>query len=1674
MAKKWATFHQQEDLTTRLHNILEEYPPGIGIFKEFLQNADDAGARRFAIVFDATAHPTEPEGLLAASMAAWQGPALYVYNDAKFSDGDFESISHVGRSGKHDDTSKIGKYGLGFNCAYHFTDVVSFVTGENLVIFDPHGQNLPDGELGLRSNFIDEQLPKHYPAQFAPFMWAEGELDFCECSASEQFPGTLFRLPLRTKEQASASAIAATYFEQDELLELLHEFEGAAASMLLFLRNVEEISIHIRHPGVGTRKLGAVRIGESSGPGAPASSFLSHDQREELRRARSHAVDAPTAGGDGPAMLEQMTYELQIDRFSRDPGAGSAESPLTQSVDSRWLLHWHWQDTGGSGDQIAAIAEGLRLSQWVAVAVPLPLSRQKSVCRGVVGKAYCFLPLPIETGLHVHLNAAFALSSNRRDLWQAGDASGTGALKASWNSFLLQHALPAAYAAALHQLGQHISGPNADSLASALPDLGQIRAPFDMLAAQVLHHIVSMQCPVFWDSHGNEWIAPDEAVLEDPKFQKHCRDPLLRKLVMSGGLRLVSPPSFLLEGMKKAGVDGVNVLTPVLVGDAMRGSKAKLNRHQSSSLLMYLLDGYKNNGQCFKNLLGLRVASLLPRSSGKLGTFQARTNCSQFIYLCPKIGSSDASKMLPSFEWFLDPESAAFEALSSQTSLSRLNIAKFGVRALASNMEHFLPSAWCAKDAVPMLADGTADLDKMTPGLRPTGEGKRGGKPSRKSGKTNSLSTSFANGGTGNIIERVQLFWQFLDTCGERVDFKAFGQYPTVLAVTGSNEAGDAPSQYLLSIDNAIRNGVVCRSNYSKEQMYVLSRFGCWFLHDSANDRLVQLLNGSGQRGNLAPALRSVAINCSRQHSSPPPEDCELLRALVLSWISGEGAGKRERKWSEPGAVDTGMLRSLPIFETLGGKWISADARPGTSYQGYIGAPCVAPSKAWASMVGGAFSWAPVLQTNGDAGELLKVVNCQPCTEEHYLGLVVHFVREETCPVGVNIAFLEGVERCSRVESIWKRKQERGCRAIIDALETAPLVVCEDGRRRMISETMDPSDPELQKIFGTGSAAKYPIDAYAGCLKVMRKAGMCSLSDGEAFVQAMRAVTQTNNVAGARVLLHFLTTLQSSQTKLNWSNEHYTAVSREAWVPAQDWRDSPLLETFDQGEHNGRTTGTPPSKEPSAEDAPVHMVELPRDVIRQRITQIYSEFQANKLEDVDRLMTKYKRKEIKLYAAVCQKYGVSESFFDDAASEDDAEDDDENFDDVRESDADADTTPNTGSADDRDLDTARPWQLVSLDSPCCMRQDAALGWPELMLLDRMADGIVASLASRLRLQHPVASEVVARTLLHIGSTFGSQLHKLDDDSLSRCRLVIETCCTTLAKAVKKGSRTTSGKLQQLLADAPFILTADGAFVKPRHLCFDLDMDLGLRARAVPDYLVHTRPLLMLLGAPAAYDKPRGSPQVSILTQHPTSGRVMIEAIRAQFNMPALSDIHFKILGEDDPIYGHRLILSFAGSRYFTQLFMGPMAMSGPLPLVIGMPDWASRGSVLLALNHIYTGKPIDDHHATGWNAELDNTTAESIEEVLGLLRLADMMDLAYAKEWCEVWLAGSAIIDLWNTCVLLEHAHNCHAQQLVDLALFHIQKMFKFVENTEEWHNLDDELQKLVYRPQNDGESDED
>ena len=51
--------------------------------------------------------------------------------------------------------------------------------------------------------------------------------------------GTLFRLPLRSSQQAADSRISQVHYTHQQMLELLGEFCDGAAEMLLFLRHIE-------------------------------------------------------------------------------------------------------------------------------------------------------------------------------------------------------------------------------------------------------------------------------------------------------------------------------------------------------------------------------------------------------------------------------------------------------------------------------------------------------------------------------------------------------------------------------------------------------------------------------------------------------------------------------------------------------------------------------------------------------------------------------------------------------------------------------------------------------------------------------------------------------------------------------------------------------------------------------------------------------------------------------------------------------------------------------------------------------------------------------------------------------------------------------------------------------------------------------------------------------------------------------------------------------------------------------------------------------------------------------------------------------------------------------------------------------------------------------------------
>lgn len=272
-----------------MRGIIRDYDSS-QLINELLQNADDAGSKYFRVCLDKRCGAFGSCSLLSPSMAEFQGPALYQYDDASFKPDDFESIQKVGDGLKRGDPTKTGQFGLGFNSCYHLTDLPQFMSGKYFVCFDPHRKYLPALGGGSTGSFYDLTAnvdagrvcaPAHaasvfadtYPDQCRPFVGMFG----CDARGNWQAPelwdhrktasatsnstttsgsGTLFRFPLRSKSVSLASDIKRNSryasLEQeacDAECEVLLPFIREAARKLLFLKSVEFIEVYVWEAG---------------------------------------------------------------------------------------------------------------------------------------------------------------------------------------------------------------------------------------------------------------------------------------------------------------------------------------------------------------------------------------------------------------------------------------------------------------------------------------------------------------------------------------------------------------------------------------------------------------------------------------------------------------------------------------------------------------------------------------------------------------------------------------------------------------------------------------------------------------------------------------------------------------------------------------------------------------------------------------------------------------------------------------------------------------------------------------------------------------------------------------------------------------------------------------------------------------------------------------------------------------------------------------------------------------------------------------------------------------------------------------------------------------------------------------------------------------------------------
>ncbi|XP_060560516.1 sacsin-like [Ruditapes philippinarum] len=412
---------KQPPLIKQLKGILSEYPDGGQILKELIQNAEDAGAREVRILHDKrrinqnTSSQCETTPI---DTKFFKGPALCVYNDAVFSENDWEGIQMIYSSNKEEDPLKVGRFGLGFKSVFHITDFPCVISGGTVLLINPQ-------KSGKKVNIsLDLCTLEEYEEEGldAEAFWEALEDTFGLCRQTlpeDGFQGTIFWFPLRE----NPSVLSETLYNESKVKNLFDSFASDASNILLFLKDIEKISLHTRDED---RKISETLLLEIE------------DKDGAVRRSRQAFKDQIQTQNISPECPDiHSTIHLVIHMLHGD-----------KEEHQEWLVvNYFVNESASAGFRELIQDKNLGYSPYVGVATSLT-----EIEDDFEGHVFCFLPLPKEgerlTGLPVHVNGFFALSQNRHHMkWETEEQEGKPIDDKSilWNKALIQEALPKAY-----------------------------------------------------------------------------------------------------------------------------------------------------------------------------------------------------------------------------------------------------------------------------------------------------------------------------------------------------------------------------------------------------------------------------------------------------------------------------------------------------------------------------------------------------------------------------------------------------------------------------------------------------------------------------------------------------------------------------------------------------------------------------------------------------------------------------------------------------------------------------------------------------------------------------------------------------------------------------------------------------------------------------------------------------------------------------------------------------------------------------------------------------------------------------------------------------------------------------------------------------------------------------
>ncbi|CAA7263802.1 unnamed protein product [Cyclocybe aegerita] len=563
MAQTDEPYAQGTSPIASLRAILHDYIFSVGIFRELLQNSDDAGASKQIFVLDRRTHSSER--LYHPKLADAQGPALLAFNDAVFKPEDWEALKNQYESSKVDDSSKIGKYGVGFRSVFHITDCPQVLSDKFLAVFDPLYAHMD--RPGAKFNVME--VAANFHGQLAPFEW------FWEPNwTGTCFKGTVVRCPLRK----TPSRISNQVVSPAQIHKLFTDFiERELDILLLFLSHIKEIEIHdVDSSGKATclAKLSMARSEATSTPGM-----------------HTHKATTMTIH---KGVTHEKTWRISRSTFSQ------AEAVQRLSATS----------SGNTDGVLDRVLQEHKLLPEIGIAADVSAQRPDSVST----RLFTYLPLPVFTRYPVHIHALFAINRQRNELRnprEIGVNPGTtDHILIEWNKLLFNRYIPEAWKIFMETA---ICLDNVANVFTLWPPSqaasGNIGLYAPLFAKDFLRSVLDTQAsvwPVFRQNHEMPLVyeSLDQLITVEPG----TLDTVLRSLTKIG-LQLTCPPRYVFDLIKAHGRNAV--LTPEVANTYLRKHLdvlAQASEKELNTILEYLLSTRE-----VLNLVGL---PLVPLASG--------------------------------------------------------------------------------------------------------------------------------------------------------------------------------------------------------------------------------------------------------------------------------------------------------------------------------------------------------------------------------------------------------------------------------------------------------------------------------------------------------------------------------------------------------------------------------------------------------------------------------------------------------------------------------------------------------------------------------------------------------------------------------------------------------------------------------------------------------------------------------------------------------------------------------------------------------------------------------------------------------------------------------------------------------------------------------------------------